>query len=139
MDTTQLHGRWKSAHLPLRLAFKLTLHRSTKTPLCTSKNLNRNLSIRLFNKKRLMVTLICLCGRRNQALIRALSTPLPDSEDLYFPSKYPQTFWQQCMACLWKQYRSYWCNPFYNAVRFFFTACLGLMLGTIFWRQGRKT
>ncbi|KAK0583767.1 hypothetical protein LWI29_002701 [Acer saccharum] len=39
---------------------------------------------------------------RNQELIKELSTPAPDSKDLYFPTKYSQSFLTQCNACLWK-------------------------------------
>ncbi|KAI5071150.1 hypothetical protein GOP47_0013401 [Adiantum capillus-veneris] len=42
--------------------------------------------------------------QRTQALIKELSTPLLGSKDLYFPTQYPQSFREQCMACLWKQH-----------------------------------
>ncbi|KAH9331701.1 hypothetical protein KI387_003809, partial [Taxus chinensis] len=45
----------------------------------------------------------------------------------------------QTWACLWKQNWSYWRNPEYNAVRFFFTLVTALMFGTIFWGIGKKT
>ncbi|MCO5551372.1 hypothetical protein L7F22_004874, partial [Adiantum nelumboides] len=77
--------------------------------------------------------------QRNQALIKEISAPLPDSKDLFFPTKYPQSFPEQCLACLWKQHKSYWRNPHYNAVRFLFTTAVALMFGTIFWRLGHKT
>jgi ABC-type multidrug transport system ATPase subunit/ABC-type multidrug transport system permease subunit len=76
--------------------------------------------------------------QRNKALIRELSTPAPGSKDLYFPSQYSQPFLIQCVACFWKQRWSYWRNPQYTAVRFFFTFICGLMFGTIFWRVGGK-
>ncbi|MCO5588731.1 hypothetical protein L7F22_042690 [Adiantum nelumboides] len=76
---------------------------------------------------------------RNQALIKELSVPLPDSKDLFFPTMYPQSFPEQCLACLWKQHKSYWRNPHYNAVRFLFTVAVALIFGTIFWRLGHKT
>eukprot|EP00253_Pinus_taeda_P007653 PITA_07653 len=75
---------------------------------------------------------------RNKALIKELSTPAPSSKDLYFPTQYSQTFLVQCVACFWKQRWSYWRNPQYTAVRFFFTFICGLMFGTIFWRVGGK-
>ncbi|KAK9141589.1 hypothetical protein Syun_010989 [Stephania yunnanensis] len=77
--------------------------------------------------------------RRNKALIQELSTPPPGSRDLHFSTKYSQSFFTQCMACLWKQYWSYWRNPPYTAVRFFFTTVIALMFGTIFWDVGSKT
>ncbi|KAF3447187.1 hypothetical protein FNV43_RR12367 [Rhamnella rubrinervis] len=76
--------------------------------------------------------------RRNKALIMELSTPPPGSNDLYFPTKYSQSFFTQCKACLWKQHLSYWRNPPYTAVRLFFTAFIALLLGTIFWDIGYK-
>eukprot|EP00253_Pinus_taeda_P004241 PITA_04241 len=78
-----------------------------------------------------------LC-QRNNALIKELSTPAPGQKDLYFPTLYSQPFFTQCAACFWKQGLSYWRNPQYTAVRFFFTFVCGLMFGTIFWRAGNK-
>ncbi|XP_008775866.2 pleiotropic drug resistance protein TUR2-like isoform X1 [Phoenix dactylifera] len=77
--------------------------------------------------------------RRNKALIQELSTPPPGSKDLYFPAQYAQPSLIQCIACFWKQYKSYWRNPSYNAIRLFFTTVIALMFGTIFWRLGSKT
>lgn len=74
----------------------------------------------------------------NQAIIKELSTPAPGSEDLNFPSQYAQSFIVQCIACLWKQHRSYWRNPHYIVVRFFFTIVVALIFGTIFWKLGMK-
>ncbi|GLJ44167.1 hypothetical protein SUGI_0921640 [Cryptomeria japonica] len=76
--------------------------------------------------------------RQNKALIKELSTPALGSKDLHFPTQYSQTFWTQCIACLWKQRRSYWRNPQYTAVRFFFTFICAIMFGTIFWNIGSK-
>ncbi|KAG8051399.1 hypothetical protein GUJ93_ZPchr0001g31074 [Zizania palustris] len=76
--------------------------------------------------------------QRNKALIKELSQPAPGSSDLYFPTKYSQSFLTQCLACLWKQNLSYWRNPPYNTVRFFFTTIIALIFGTIFWDAGRK-
>ncbi|KAL6334294.1 hypothetical protein AAG906_014694 [Vitis piasezkii] len=73
-----------------------------------------------------------ICFRRNKDLIKELSQPTPGSKDLYFPTQYSQSF-TQCMACLWKQRLSYWRNPPYTAVRFFFTTFIALMFGTMFW------
>ncbi|KAL1831046.1 hypothetical protein ACET3Z_000697 [Daucus carota] len=74
--------------------------------------------------------------RRNKELIKEASTPIPGSKDLYFPTQYSQSFYTQCMACLWKQNWSYWRNPPYNAVRFLFTVFIALLFGTIFWNVG---
>ncbi|XP_051136190.1 pleiotropic drug resistance protein 1-like [Andrographis paniculata] len=76
--------------------------------------------------------------RRNKSLISELSTPSPGTKDLYFPSRYVQPFRIQCLACLWKQYWSYWRNPPYTAVRFLFTTFIGLIFGSMFWDLGSK-
>ncbi|XP_062204828.1 ABC transporter G family member 36 [Phragmites australis] len=76
--------------------------------------------------------------QRNKALIKELSQPAPGSSDLHFPSKYSRSSITQCVACLWKQNLSYWRNPPYNTVRFFFTTVIALLLGTIFWDLGGK-
>ncbi|CAN6452397.1 unnamed protein product [Victoria cruziana] len=77
--------------------------------------------------------------RENMELINELSTPLPGSKDLFFPTRHAQSFVSQCRACFWKQSRSYWRNPQYNALRFFMTIATGLIFGTIFWGAGSKT
>ncbi|XP_057454235.1 pleiotropic drug resistance protein 1-like [Lotus japonicus] len=74
--------------------------------------------------------------RRNKQLIAELGKPAPGSKDLHFPTQYSQSFLVQCLACLWKQHWSYWRNPPYTAVRFFFTTFIALMFGTIFWGLG---
>ncbi|KAK4559271.1 hypothetical protein RGQ29_008489 [Quercus rubra] len=76
--------------------------------------------------------------RRNKALIRELSTPPLGSKDLFFPTRYSQSFFHQCIACLWKQQCSYWRNPSYNAVRLLFTTIIALLFGMIFWDLGSK-
>ncbi|KAL6861800.1 hypothetical protein ACP4OV_017500 [Aristida adscensionis] len=80
----------------------------------------------------------CETEEKNKALIEELNKPLPGSSDLNFPTKHSQSFVTQCMACLWKQNLSYWRNPPYNAVRFFFTITIALLFGTIFWDLGGK-
>ncbi|KAJ4838957.1 ABC transporter G member 36, partial [Turnera subulata] len=75
----------------------------------------------------------------NKALIKELSVPAAGSKDLYFPSQYSTSFFTQCFACIWKQRWSYWRNPPYTAVRFLFTAFIGLIFGTMFWDLGTKT
>ncbi|KAI6680128.1 hypothetical protein NL676_034009 [Syzygium grande] len=76
--------------------------------------------------------------RRNKALINELSTPPPGWKDLHFPTQYSQSFFTQCMACLWKQHWSYGRNQAYTAVRLLFTTFIALMFGTIFWNLGSK-
>ncbi|XP_056164531.1 pleiotropic drug resistance protein 2-like [Syzygium oleosum] len=77
--------------------------------------------------------------KNNEELIKQLSTPEPGSKDLYFPTKYSQTFVTQCKACFWKQHWSYWRNPQYNAIRYFMTMVVGVMFGLIFWNKGNQT
>ncbi|MCO5557017.1 hypothetical protein L7F22_010572 [Adiantum nelumboides] len=76
--------------------------------------------------------------QKNEALVKQLSVPIPGSKELSFPTKFSQNFFEQCLACLWKQHWSYWRNPYYNAVRLLFTAAIGFLFGTIFWNLGQK-
>ncbi|KAM6602199.1 hypothetical protein CsatA_021808 [Cannabis sativa] len=76
--------------------------------------------------------------KRNKELIKELSTPTPDSKDLYFPTQFSRSLYTQCIACLWKQRQSYWRNPLYTAVRFMFTTFIALIFGTMFWDLGSK-
>ncbi|WVY95934.1 hypothetical protein V8G54_028085 [Vigna mungo] len=64
--------------------------------------------------------------QKNQELIKEICTPVPGTKDLYFPTKYSQSFVSQCKACFWKQNCSYWRNPEYNAIRFFVTIFIGI-------------
>jgi hypothetical protein len=77
-------------------------------------------------------------SRRNQELIKELSIPPPGYQDLSFPTKYAQNFLNQCMANTWKQFRSYWKNPPYNAMRYLMTILYGLVFGSVFWRMGKN-
>ncbi|CAM8960284.1 hypothetical protein QQ045_005472 [Rhodiola kirilowii] len=74
--------------------------------------------------------------QRNRELVDYLSKPNPDVKELHFRTKYSKSFFEQFSACLWKQNLSYWRNPQYTAVRFFYTVIISLMLGTICWRFG---
>ncbi|XP_042498687.1 ABC transporter G family member 39-like [Macadamia integrifolia] len=76
---------------------------------------------------------------RNKALITELSTAPPGSKDLYFPTQFSQPLFTQCVACLWKQHKSYWRNPAYTSVRLLSTTVIALMFGTLFWDLGSKT
>ncbi|XP_047094974.1 ABC transporter G family member 48-like [Lolium rigidum] len=76
--------------------------------------------------------------KENQELIKELSVPLPGYEDLSFPTKYSQNFYNQFVANFWKQYKSYWKNPPYNAMRYLMTVLNGLVFGTVFWQKGTK-
>ncbi|KAL7259858.1 hypothetical protein ACSBR1_005679 [Camellia fascicularis] len=76
--------------------------------------------------------------QRNKELVESLGKPNRESKDLNFPTKYSQSFFDQFLACLWKQNLSYWRNPQYTAVRFFYTVIISLMLGSICWKFGSK-
>ncbi|QCE02081.1 ATP-binding cassette [Vigna unguiculata] len=76
--------------------------------------------------------------RRNKQLIAELGNPGHGSKDIHFPTKYAQSLWVQCLACLWKQHWSYWRNPPYTAVGFLSTTVIALMFGTMFWDLGGK-
>lgn len=75
---------------------------------------------------------------QSKTLVKELSIPPPGSKDLYFPTEFSQSSWGQFKSCLWKQWLSYWRNPDYNLVRFFFTLTCALMIGTVFWKVGNK-
>lgn len=77
-------------------------------------------------------------SRRNKELVGSLSKPSKNFKELKFPNKYNQSYFEQFIACLWKQNLSYWRNPQYTAVRFFYTVVISLMLGSICWRFGGK-
>ncbi|KAJ8640587.1 hypothetical protein MRB53_017281 [Persea americana] len=78
-------------------------------------------------------------SRRTKALVEELSKPRPGSSDIYFSTQFARSFFTQCMACLWKQHKSYWRNTEYSAVRLMFTIFTALMFGTMFWDLGSKT
>ncbi|KAL3335028.1 hypothetical protein AABB24_031317 [Solanum stoloniferum] len=76
--------------------------------------------------------------QQNEEMVESLSKPQEGSAELYFSSKYSQSFFGQFLACLWKQNLSYWRNPQYTAVRFFYTVIISLMFGSICWKFGSK-
>nr|GMD44302.1 ABC transporter G family member 32-like [Ipomoea batatas] len=76
--------------------------------------------------------------QQNKEMVERLSKPNADSVELNFPRKYSQSFFGQFWACLWKQNLSYWRNPQYTAVRFFYTVIISLMFGSICWKFGSK-
>lgn len=71
-------------------------------------------------------------------LLDELSKAKSNAGDLYFPSKYAQSFAVQCIACLWKQQCSYWKNPQQNNSRFIIAVVTSLLFGAIFWDIGSK-
>ncbi|KAG1335516.1 ABC transporter G family member 31 [Cocos nucifera] len=76
--------------------------------------------------------------QQNRILVENLSRPNSESKELSFPTKYSQSYLVQYIACLWKQNLSYWRNPRYTAVRFFYTVIISLMFGTICWGFGSR-
>uniref|UniRef100_A0A0D3EPJ5 ABC transporter domain-containing protein n=1 Tax=Oryza barthii TaxID=65489 RepID=A0A0D3EPJ5_9ORYZ len=76
--------------------------------------------------------------QRNKALIEEISRAPANSGDLLFPNKYSQTFFKQCLICLWKQNLLYWRNIHYTGRRFFVTTVIALLFGTVFWNLGMK-
>ncbi|XP_050366568.1 pleiotropic drug resistance protein 1-like [Argentina anserina] len=76
--------------------------------------------------------------RRNKDLIKELSTPPENSVDLHFTTQYSQSFFTQCITCLWKQHLSYWRNPPYSAVRLIYTTMMAIVFGILFWGLGSK-
>ncbi|XP_020677861.1 ABC transporter G family member 31 [Dendrobium catenatum] len=76
--------------------------------------------------------------QQNKELVENLSKPEDGTKELNFPTNYSQPFISQYLACLWKQNLSYWRNPQYTAVRFFYTTIISIMFGTICWGFGSK-
>ncbi|KAK3189964.1 hypothetical protein Dsin_029525 [Dipteronia sinensis] len=76
--------------------------------------------------------------QENKELVKRLSSPSPSSNDLHFPTRFPQNGWEQFKACLWKQHLSYWRSPSYNLIRIIFIAALSVLYGILFWQQGTK-
>ncbi|CAL5199946.1 unnamed protein product [Lathyrus oleraceus] len=76
--------------------------------------------------------------QRNKGIVSELSTPPPGTKDLYFTSQFSESTWGQFKSCLWKQWLTYWRSPDYNLVRFFFTLAASLMVGSVFWKAGKK-
>lgn len=69
-------------------------------------------------------------------MVKQLSIPSPETSDLRFPTQFPQKFWEQFKACLWKQCLSHWRTPSYNLVRIVFVALSCLLFGALYWQQG---
>ncbi|XP_059437196.1 pleiotropic drug resistance protein 3-like [Corylus avellana] len=74
----------------------------------------------------------------NKELVRQLSTPLPGSKDLHFPTRFSQNGWGQVKSCLWKQHLAYWRNPGYNLMRIIHALVAALLFGALYWNQGKK-
>ncbi|XP_008804056.1 ABC transporter G family member 31 [Phoenix dactylifera] len=76
--------------------------------------------------------------QQNRNLVENLSRPNSESKEISFPTKYSQSYLVQYLAGLWKQNLSYWRNPQYTAVRFFYTVIISVMFGTICWGFGSR-
>ncbi|GJW85259.1 AAA+ ATPase domain-containing protein [Tanacetum coccineum] len=74
----------------------------------------------------------------NKDLVKTFSEPPHGSQKLYFPTRFPQNGWSQFKACLWKQHLSYWRSPSYNLMRFVHIILTSLLMGLLFWDQGKK-
>uniref|UniRef100_K4A4V9 ABC transporter domain-containing protein n=1 Tax=Setaria italica TaxID=4555 RepID=K4A4V9_SETIT len=75
--------------------------------------------------------------RDRQELVKQLSSPLQNSDGLYFTYRFPQNGWGQFKACLWKQNIIYWRSPQYNLNRMVMTVMLALIFGALFWRRAK--
>ncbi|XP_068663114.1 pleiotropic drug resistance protein 3-like [Aristolochia californica] len=74
----------------------------------------------------------------NGEMVNQLTMPPPRTEELCFPTPFPQNGWEQFKACLWKQSLSYWRRPSYNLARLTFLSAASMCLGAVFWKQGKK-
>ncbi|KAF8688234.1 hypothetical protein HU200_042359 [Digitaria exilis] len=74
--------------------------------------------------------------KENDAMVKQLMIPSPETSDLHFLTQFPQKFWEQFKACLWKQCLSHWRSPSYNLVRIVFVALSCLLFGVLYWQQG---
>ncbi|GLT42699.1 hypothetical protein SLA2020_166850 [Shorea laevis] len=76
--------------------------------------------------------------RRNKELVKELSLPADASEELCFPTRFPQNGWEQFKACLWKQHLSYWRSPTYNFARLSVVTAASLLYGVLLWQKGQR-
>uniref|UniRef100_A0A2N9IZG4 ABC transporter domain-containing protein n=1 Tax=Fagus sylvatica TaxID=28930 RepID=A0A2N9IZG4_FAGSY len=75
---------------------------------------------------------------KNKELVQQLSSPPPGSRDLYFPTHFSQNGWVQFKSCLWKQHLAYWRSPAYNFMRIMLTLVSALVIGVLYWNQGKN-
>ncbi|OEL20115.1 ABC transporter G family member 41 [Dichanthelium oligosanthes] len=69
-------------------------------------------------------------------LVKRLSILALGTINLHFPTRYPQKFWEQFKACLWKQCLSYWRTPSYNLVQIVFITVSCIAFSALYWQQG---
>jgi hypothetical protein len=87
-------------------------------------------------QKDLWVFFLVFC-RDREDLVEQLSCPLPNSNKLYFPYRFPQNGWEQFKACLWKQNKIYWRSPDYNLNRMVMIVMLASIFGVLFWNHAK--
>ncbi|TVU46233.1 hypothetical protein EJB05_05755, partial [Eragrostis curvula] len=78
-----------------------------------------------------------LLHREMEDLVKQLSIPQPNSENLGFLNRFPQNSWVQFKACLWKQNIAYWRSPQYNLSRIAMTTITALIFGVLFSRHAK--
>ncbi|CAI5954152.1 unnamed protein product [Closterium sp. NIES-64] len=76
--------------------------------------------------------------RRNEALIESLKTPPPGQQDLAFATQYARSYASQYTANLWKRAHMYWRAPDYNAMRYFSSVVMALLIGGVYCGQGQQ-
>ena len=65
-------------------------------------------------------------------MVESLSSPPEGRADLHFPSEHATRPLTQFLLALWKFNLVMWRAPDYNAVRFFYTAVVGLLIGGVY-------
>ena len=141
LDIILLRGCLMLLLQPKKADWVLTLQKFIEDQLCFSTNSLPKLQLCQFSMQWLVSLfnkLLFICFRRNKELVETLSKPSSNSKELSFPTKYSQSSFEQFITCLWKQNLSYWRNPQYTVVRFFYTVIISLMFGTICWKFGAK-
>lgn len=82
----------------------------------------------------LVLNLVALLHRENEALIQELSIPKEGNQPLSFNNKYPQGYLTQFRMIFWKFWVSYWRNSAYNGTRFIFATVMGVLMGSILYK-----
>ncbi|CAI5480135.1 unnamed protein product [Closterium sp. Yama58-4] len=75
---------------------------------------------------------------RNEELIESLKTPPPGQQDLAFATQYTKSYASQFTANLWKRAYMYWRAPDYNAMRYFSSVVMALLIGGVYFGQGQQ-
>ena len=69
-------------------------------------------------------------------IISAYHDPKEGAAPLNYGEMQVSTPWQQFRALLGRNFTMYWRSPEYNLTRFAITILVGLIFGSLFWRQG---